>query len=77
MYVWFDALTNYISTLGWPEDKEGKFQEVLGGGHDAPAGGEGPGRFQSLMWQAMLMSAEVKNTDQVFYHGFIIRAGSG
>jgi len=27
MYVWFDALTNYISTLGWPEDKEGDFEK--------------------------------------------------
>jgi len=25
MYVWFDALTNYISTLGWPEDSEGNY----------------------------------------------------
>ena len=27
MYVWFDALTNYISTLGWPEDKDGNFKK--------------------------------------------------
>ncbi|MEJ0001601.1 MAG: class I tRNA ligase family protein [bacterium] len=27
MYVWFDALTNYISTLGWPEDAEGNFKK--------------------------------------------------
>jgi methionyl-tRNA synthetase len=32
-------------------------------------------RFQSIMWQAMLMSAKVKNTDQVFYHGFITSGG--
>ena len=32
-------------------------------------------RFQSLMWQAMLMSAQIKNTDQIFYHGFINSGG--
>jgi methionyl-tRNA synthetase len=32
-------------------------------------------RFQSLMWQAMLMSAGIKNTDAVFYHGFITSEG--
>jgi len=32
-------------------------------------------RFQSLMWQAMLMSAGIKNTDRIFYHGFINSGG--
>jgi methionyl-tRNA synthetase len=71
MYVWFDALTSYISTLGWPKDPEGRFQEVLGRGKTLQMAGKDQVRFQSLMWQAMLMSAGIKNTDQVFYHGFI------
>ena len=71
MYVWFDALTNYISTLGWPEDKEGKFKNFWEKGVTVQTAGKDQIRFQSLMWQAMLMSAKVKNTDKVVYHGFI------
>lgn len=75
MYVWFDALTNYISTLGWPEDAEGKFSKFWEEGKVLQMAGKDQVRFQSLMWQAMLMSANIKNTDQVFYHGFINSGG--
>lgn len=75
MFVWFDALTNYISTLGWPEDKEGKFKKFWEDGYVLQTAGKDQVRFQSLMWQAMLMSAGIKNTDQVFYHGFINSGG--
>lgn len=75
MFVWFDALTNYISTLGWPEDTEGKFKKFWEDGYVLQVAGKDQVRFQSLMWQAMLMSAGVKNTDQVFYHGFINSGG--
>jgi methionyl-tRNA synthetase len=75
MYVWFDALTNYISTLGWPEDAEGNFNKFWEEGETLQVAGKDQIRFQSLMWQAMLMSAEIKNTDHVFYHGFINSGG--
>ena len=75
MYVWFDALTNYISTLGWPEDAEGMFQKFWTDGRTVQLAGKDQVRFQSLIWQAMLMSAGIKNTDQVFYHGFINSGG--
>lgn len=75
MYVWFDALTSYISVLGWPEDQEGTFAKFWEGGKTLQMAGKDQVRFQSLMWQAMLMSANVKNTDQVFYHGFINSGG--
>ncbi|MEK7579514.1 MAG: methionine--tRNA ligase [Patescibacteria group bacterium] len=75
MYVWFDALTDYISTLGWPADPKGTFKKFWEEGHVVQMAGKDQVRFQSLMWQAMLMSAQVKNTDQVFYHGFIISDG--
>ncbi|MDD2657104.1 MAG: methionine--tRNA ligase [Candidatus Pacebacteria bacterium] len=76
MYVWFDALTNYISTLGWPEDTEGNFKKFWEEGTTLQIAGKDQLRFQSLMWQAMLMSAEIKNTDSVFYHGFITSGGA-
>lgn len=74
MYVWFDALTDYLSTLGWPEEG-GDFDTYWENGTTLQVAGKDQVRFQSLMWQAMLMSASVKNTDQVFYHGFINSGG--
>ncbi len=73
MYVWFDALTNYISTLGWPDGEN--FKKFWEGGEVVQLAGKDQVRFQSIMWQAMLMSAEIKNTDKVVYHGFITSNG--
>ena len=75
MYVWFDALTSYLSTLDWPEDTKGNFKKFWEKGRTAQVAGKDQVRFQSLMWQAMLMSAGIKNTDQIFYHGFINSGG--
>lgn len=75
MYVWFDALTNYISTLGWPDDKNGNFQKFWEEGETTQLAGKDQIRFQSIMWQAMLKSAGVKATDKVVYHGFITSGG--
>jgi methionyl-tRNA synthetase len=74
MYVWFDALTNYISTLGWP-DESGDFAKFWTGGEVLQLAGKDQVRFQSIMWQAMLRSANVKATDTVVYHGFINSGG--
>lgn len=75
MYVWFEALISYISTLGWPKDESGDFKKFWEEGFTLQMAGKDQVRFQSLMWQAMLMSADIKNTDQVFYHGFINSGG--
>jgi methionyl-tRNA synthetase len=75
MYVWFDALTNYISTLGWPEDKEGTFSRFWAEGDTLQLAGKDQIRFQSIIWQAMLKSAGVRATDKIFYHGFITSGG--
>ncbi len=74
MYVWFDALTNYISTLGWPEET-GNFKTFWTNGDVLQLAGKDQVRFQSIMWQAMLKSAGVKATDKVIYHGFITSDG--
>ena len=74
MYVWFDALTNYISTLGWPNE-DGDFKKFWIEGQTLQLAGKDQVRFQSIMWQAMLKSAGVKATDTVFYHGFINSGG--
>ena len=67
MYVWFDALVNYISTLGWPEN-EANFNAFWPGVQFA---GKDQVRQQAAMWQAMLMSAGLSNTKKIFIHGFI------
>ena len=74
MYVWFDALTNYISCLGWP-DEGGNFTTYWKDGETLQFAGKDQVRFQSIIWQAMLKAAELPATDQVFYHGFINSGG--
>ena len=69
MYVWFDALVNYISTLGWPNES---FDEWWPGVQIA---GKDNLRQQSNMWQGMLMSAGVKPSRQILIHGFITSEG--
>ncbi len=71
MYVWFDALVNYISCLGWPEDKK-KFKEFWPG---LQVAGKDNLRQQSSMWQAMLLSAGLPQSKQIFIHGFITSGG--
>lgn len=70
MYVWFDALTNYISVTGWPEKEDfgGWWPGVQFAGKDNL-------RQQSAIWQAMLLSAGLPNSTQVFVGGFINSGG--
>lgn len=77
MYVWFDALTNYISALGWPEDTK-KFEEFWGTKENPKAiqvAGKDNLRQQSSMWQSMLLAAELPTSRQIFIHGFITSGG--
>lgn len=71
MYVWFDALINYIATLGWPKNKK-KFAAFWPG---IQVAGKDNLRQQSAMWQAMLMSANVSPSKQIIIHGFITSDG--
>jgi methionyl-tRNA synthetase len=72
MYVWFDALVSYISTLGWPNevvnDKPTEFNNFWPG---IQLAGKDNLRQQSAMWQAMLMSAGITNSEQILINGFI------
>lgn len=71
MYVWFDALVNYISVIGWPHDME-KFQRYW---PVIQVAGKDNIRHQSAMWQAMLMSAGLPSSKQIIILGFITIAG--
>lgn len=74
MYVWFDALVNYISTLGWPENKE-QFEKYWENGNPTQYCGKDNTRFQGAMWQAMLMAADLPNSHQIVVNGFITGDG--
>ncbi|MFH1253750.1 MAG: methionine--tRNA ligase [Candidatus Uhrbacteria bacterium] len=71
MYVWFDALVNYISCLGWPEN-ENNFKDFWPG---VQVCGKDNLRQQTAMWQAMLLSAGLPNSKQILIFGFITNNG--
>jgi len=71
IYVWFDALINYISTIGWPKDMT-KFKKYWPVTQFA---GKDQVRQQAAMWQAMLFSAGLQPSKQIIIHGFIVGDG--
>ncbi len=77
MYVWFDALVNYVSTLGWPKNREnfGGFWGTKDEPRAVQVAGKDNLRQQAAMWQAMLMSAGLPPSRQIFIHGFITNSG--
>ncbi|MDD4994684.1 MAG: methionine--tRNA ligase [Candidatus Pacebacteria bacterium] len=73
MYVWFDALANYITTLGWPEDTT-KFNKFWINGMPTQYCGQDNLRQQAAMWQAILMAAGLPNSYQIVVNGFVTGA---
>lgn len=67
IYVWFDALINYISCLGWP-DSRGNFNDFWPG---TQVCGKDNLRQQSAMWPAMLMSAGLPVPSEILVFGFL------
>jgi len=74
MYVWFDALVNYISTLGWPENKD-LFNKFWVEGETVQYAGKDNLRQQSAMWQTMLMAAGLPTTKHIIIDGFVTGDG--
>jgi len=70
--VWFDALTNYLTAVGFPDDRA-KFEYYWPA--DAHVIGKDITRFHCLYWPAMLMSAQLPLPRQVAVHGFITLEG--
>ena len=75
MYVWFDALVNYISAIGWPDnmDKFNVWQKETGG--MVQYCGKDNLRQQASMWQAMLLAADLPHSKQIIIDGFVTGAG--
>ncbi len=73
MYVWVDALTNYITGVGFPDDNSDKFRRYW------PAAlhviGKDIVRFHAVYWPAFLMSAGVEVPQRIFSHGFLFNRG--
>lgn len=75
MYVWFDALTNYINALGYGESDEkfGRFWDA--NDRTVHLVGKGITRFHAVYWPAMLLSAGLKPPRQILVHGYITVEG--
>ncbi len=73
MYVWVDALTNYITGVGFPDDQSEKFKRYW------PASlhviGKDIVRFHAVYWPAFLMSAGIAVPKRIFSHGFLFNRG--
>jgi methionyl-tRNA synthetase len=73
MYVWLDALTNYITALGFPETEGNDFARYWPA--DIHVIGKDILRFHAIYWPAFLMSAGVALPKRVFGHGFLFVDG--
>jgi methionyl-tRNA synthetase len=72
MYVWFDALTTYLTAVGFPDDME-RFETFWPA--DSQVIGKDITRFHCLYWPAMLMSAGLPLPHRIVVHGFLTLEG--
>src|SRR5579864_2662970 len=73
MYVWVDALTNYITAVGYPDTDSAMFQKYWPA--DLHVIGKDIVRFHAVYWPAFLMSAGVEVPRRIFSHGFLFNRG--
>jgi methionyl-tRNA synthetase len=73
MYVWVDALTNYITAVGYPDTDSAKFRRYWPA--DLHVIGKDIVRFHAVYWPAFLMSAGVEVPRRIFSHGFMFNRG--
>lgn len=70
VYVWVDALTNYISSLGYGTDDQGNFDKYWPA--DVHLVGKEIVRFHTIVWPALLMALDLPLPKQVFAHGWLL-----
>src|SRR6516165_7647173 len=73
MYVWVDALTNYITAIGFPDTESEKFKKYWPA--DLHVIGKDIVRFHAVYWPAFLMSAGIEVPRRIFSHGFLFNRG--
>lgn len=69
MYVWLDALTNYITATGFPDESQESYKKFWPA--DLHVIGKDIMRFHTIYWPAFLMSADLPLPKRVFGHGFL------
>ncbi len=72
MYVWVDALTNYITGAGYPDSNDPLWSFWPA---DVHVIGKDITRFHAVYWPAFLMSAGIELPRQIFGHGFLLNKG--
>ncbi len=77
MYVWLDALTNYLSALGFPNENDPLIQKFWCDTVDSPVHVVGKDilRFHTVYWPAFLMAAQIPLPNKVFAHGWWTNEG--
>jgi methionyl-tRNA synthetase len=70
IYVWFDALSNYITALGWGSDQDERYRKFWP--CDVHLVGKDIVRFHTIIWPAMLLAADLPLPKQVFGHGWVM-----
>jgi methionyl-tRNA synthetase len=73
MYVWVDALTNYITGVGFPDTDSAEFRRYWPA--DLHVIGKDILRFHAVYWPAFLMSAGIELPRRIFSHGFLFNRG--
>ena len=73
IYVWIDALSNYITALGYLSDDDSKFQKYWPA--DVHLVGKEIARFHTIIWPAMLMALDLPLPKQVYGHGWLLLEG--
>ncbi len=76
MYVWFDALGNYITALGYAYDAPLYQHYWANNPRRVHVIGKGILRFHTIYWPAMLLSARVLPPSEVFVHGYVTIEGA-
>jgi len=73
VYVWIDALSNYITALGYLSDNDEKFRQYWPA--DVHLVGKEIVRFHTIIWPAMLMALDLPLPKQVYGHGWLVLEG--
>ena len=73
IYVWFDALSNYISALGWSSDDHELFDKFWPA--DVHIVGKDIARFHAIIWPTILLAADIPLPKQIYGHGWVLSNG--
>lgn len=73
VYVWFDALANYITALGWSTGEDALYKKYWPA--DVHVVGKDIARFHAIIWPTILMAADLPLPKQIYAHGWLLVGG--